>query len=478
MKPKLVALVVVVLLLAGACGDGAPSEGTDPPPSAPSTQTGMPVILDGDFGPDDMMALVYLLQQPDVDLLAVTVTGTGLVHCPDGAANAAAVLSHLGRPEIPVGCGEAEPLSGNNAFPEEWRTGADTLAGALGLDVDNAPEVDAVDLLAKTIASAESPVHLLVLGPSTNLAQAFERDPELDKGIAEIVMMGGAVEARGSVPPDFAAEWNLWVDPVATEAVFESGVPLRLVPLDATNHVPATRFFVDALEEQKETAAAELIWRYFDTYGYGAIGPSVFFWDPLAAVSLVRPELVVFEERTLAVVTDLGAAFGAVVETPSGTPVQVAISVDRAVFEEEYLSALNDQASVEVFVPQADLIVTYTGSACTYEGKTDFETAGDTAEVYLEVVNQTDWNVAVVTGLHPGVTWEELVAVAAAIETGAEPPSFWEETGIVVLPGEAVTGGSTIESLSLAAGHHALVCSDENGQLYPVVDLIVEHGSR
>jgi hypothetical protein len=179
----------------------------------------------------------------------------------------------------------------------------------------------------------------------------------------------------------------------------------------------------------------------------------------------------------LAVITDPDGEVGAVIESPDGTSVQVATTVDRADFEEEFLSALNDYAPVEVFVPEPDLTVTYTGSTCTHEGATEFETMGDTAEVFVEVINQSDWNLAVVTGLHPGVSWEELLAVGAAVEAGAEPPAFWEETGLVVLPGEAVTGGSTIDSLLLVPGEHAVVCSDETGKLHPVVDLHVRgHG--
>lgn len=33
------------------------------------------------------------------------------------------------------------------------------------------------------------------------------------------------------------AEWNIFVDPLAAKVLFDSGIPLTLVPLDACNHV-------------------------------------------------------------------------------------------------------------------------------------------------------------------------------------------------------------------------------------------------
>ena len=55
--------------------------------------------------------------------------------------------------------------------------------------------------------------------------------------------MGGAVHVRGNLAeaPDeminqnTVAEWNVWVDPQGSHEVYTSGVPLVLVPLDATN---------------------------------------------------------------------------------------------------------------------------------------------------------------------------------------------------------------------------------------------------
>lgn len=61
-----------LVLLVAACGEPNETGG-----QAPDV---MQVVVDGDFGPDDMMAVLYLVQQPQVNIRAVTVVGTGLAH--------------------------------------------------------------------------------------------------------------------------------------------------------------------------------------------------------------------------------------------------------------------------------------------------------------------------------------------------------------------------------------------------------------
>ena len=57
--------------------------------------------------------------------------------------------------------------------------------------------------------------------------------------------MAGAIDVDGNTP-NGVAEYNVWVDPLAAKEVIE-GMPVTLVPLDATDDVPFTTFFVDSL---------------------------------------------------------------------------------------------------------------------------------------------------------------------------------------------------------------------------------------
>jgi hypothetical protein len=89
----------------------------------------IPLIVDTDFGNDDVLALLYLLQHPAVDLQAITVVGTGLVHCQPGIRHVHGLLELTHSGEIPVSCGDEMPIGAEHPFPEAWRQGADRLWG-------------------------------------------------------------------------------------------------------------------------------------------------------------------------------------------------------------------------------------------------------------------------------------------------------------------------------------------------------------
>ena len=173
--------------------------------SAPAT--GLPLVVDTDLAADDIVALSYLMSRPDVDLLAVTVSGTGEVRCPRGADVARGLLARIGRDDVPVACGSSTPLAGARTFPEPWRDSADNAYGLL-LEVVTPPsdQPTAAELLSDAITSSAKPVVLLTLGPLTNVAEAIRDHPELGANVARIVVMGGAVNVPGNVQPDGAAQ--------------------------------------------------------------------------------------------------------------------------------------------------------------------------------------------------------------------------------------------------------------------------------
>ena len=436
-----------------------------------------PVVVDADMGGDDMMALLYLLGQSDVSVLAVTVTGTGLAHCPAGGANARAILDHVGAEEIPVACGAVEPLAGSNAFLDEWRDGADLLGAQLGLEVPGFEGSGAIDLLIDTVAGSSEPVRLLAIGPLTNVALAIDQDPEILENLAEIVIMGGAVDVSGSVDPEYWAEWNFWADPVAANRVLRSGVPITLVPLDATNSVPASVFFHEALAAQKATASAELVDRFFVVNDFNLVGGAYFFWDPLAAVAMIDPGVATYETRHLKVVEEAGAELGAVVDSPDGPEVRVALAADRQRFEEVFLTGLNRGVPSKVDVPTPDLTVQFSDTACTLEGPTIFDAEETTAAVVVEVGNDTTGTVAVVFGLHPGASIEQVKADAALANTTDETPPYWEETGLAVAFGAPLTGGSATGRVDLVPGEHVVICSTEDNQLTVAGEILINPGS-
>lgn len=270
---RVVAVVASLALIVGACGATTPS--TAPPASGAATPAAtpvaspsgpQPVVVDTDLSFDDILALAFLLRQPEVDVRAATVSGTGLVHCLSGLQVTARLLATLERSDVPVSCGRDEPLAGGHAFPTEWRQVTD---GAYGLVLERAsvsnPASTAPELLASVAAAAAAPITIVALGPLTDLAEALQADPGLVARIGRIVEMGGAVDVTGNVASDPAgtgtpgpAEWNVYADPAAADIVFRSGIPITLVPLDATNAVPVDQAFIDALGSDHAAAGADI----------------------------------------------------------------------------------------------------------------------------------------------------------------------------------------------------------------------------
>lgn len=330
------ALCLLACALA-ACAAPAAPRGT----ATPFTGTTRPVIIDTDMAPDDWRAILYLLQRQDIAVQAITVTGAGEAHCGPGVQTALGLAALAGQPNIPVTCGRETALPGGHAFPDAWRAGADA---ALGLRLPANPNKPAPQtapaLIQAAAAAAPGKLVLLTLGPLTNVAEALQTAPGLAGQLAMLYVMGGAVDALGNNPAS-TAEWNFYADPQAAALVLQSGAPITLVPLDATDQVPVTMNFYNRLKADHTTPEAQFI---FDslTEEKGQIdSPGYDFWDPLTAAILVDESLARFETRRLAVVAAEGPDSGRVIVQDTGPAVRYAATADKARFEHAFLEALN-----------------------------------------------------------------------------------------------------------------------------------------
>ncbi len=107
-----------------ASPSASPSAGTTPGPTlSPSPRA---VVIDTDLAGDDITAIAVLLRDPGIDVRAITIAGTGEVHCGPGLRNLRNILADFGRPEIPVGCGREAAGPDAYPWPDAWRAGADS----------------------------------------------------------------------------------------------------------------------------------------------------------------------------------------------------------------------------------------------------------------------------------------------------------------------------------------------------------------
>jgi pyrimidine-specific ribonucleoside hydrolase len=192
----------------------------------------IPLVIDTDPGIDDALALLLALASPEVDLRLVT-TVHGNVELAQTTENALRVLHLAGRSDVPVAAGARSAL----VHPQAERAGhVHGAAGLGGVELPPSPAtVDprpAVVALAELLLASEEPVTVATIGPMTNLALLLAAYPKAAERIGRIVAMGGSAARGGNVTA--AAEFNVWADPEAAQAVLHSTLPTVLVGLDVT----------------------------------------------------------------------------------------------------------------------------------------------------------------------------------------------------------------------------------------------------
>jgi pyrimidine-specific ribonucleoside hydrolase len=351
---RLLALVTITVVLAACASTVSPSVTTVGPSGTPGEPATSPaasqgptsLIVDTDMGADDIMAILYLLRDPAVDVRAIVVSGTGLAHARKGVQNVSDLLGAMGRNDVPVAIGSNTPMEGDRAFPADWRTGTDS---AYGLRLASVPMVptSAVELISSTLKASASPMTVLTLGPLTDLGEALTADPSLAGKIARLHISGGAVDVPGNVaaeggdPAATAAEWNLWIDPKADDIVLRAGIPITLVPLDATTKLPLTAAFTERLAQDHAAAGADLVYELLARNQSVLAGN--YFWDQLAAVLLTDPTAATFADARVSVAAR-GAAAGSLTRDPNGIAVQYAVAPDAGQFEARFLDGLRSGA--------------------------------------------------------------------------------------------------------------------------------------
>ena len=267
-----------------------------------------PIVLDCDPGHDDALAILLAAADPSLELVAIT-TVAGNQSLDKTTLNARRVCTVAGIHGIPIAAGCDRPLVRSRiASPE--------IHGESGLDgpAFGPPSVPldprhAVDVILEASHAHEGLV-LVPTGPLTNVATALARDPGLVQRLRRIVLMGGAM-GLGNVTP--AAEFNIAADAEAARAVFESGVPITMVPLETTHQALATPQVIERIAELDFPLAhvcVELLGFFAETYlrVFGFESPAVH--DPCAVAWVIDPTIVPTERMRVDVETQAEFSYG------------------------------------------------------------------------------------------------------------------------------------------------------------------------
>ena len=295
-----------------------------------------PVIVDYSPTVSDVGGLMYLLAHPDVEVIAISLPVTGEAGCDLGFEVTLGILAIFGQNEIPVAC-DPETPGQSRSWPSEFLEGQENLSFGLPASTVAMSDERASDLIARTAIEAGRPVVIYAVAPLTNVARAFDDYPDLADHVERIVIMGGAVDVPGNVE-GANAEWNLWVDVPAAAAVIGLGVPVTLVPLDATDFVPIPVWYQRALSEAPQTDAVVYLDRMVRLFPAVTSG-FYFMWDELAASVAAGETYTTTEEMFVRIVE--GGPDDGNTASGEGNRVTVAISVDDPdAFYANFLSTL------------------------------------------------------------------------------------------------------------------------------------------
>ena len=248
------------------------------------------IIIDTDPGIDDAHAIMMAFAHPEAQVEALT-TVAGNVSLESATLNALKILEVVGK-DVPVypGCEDALVI------PTPRRAishGVDGLgdSGYPPPSHQASPE-HAAQALIRLANENPGELTLAAIGPLTNVALATRLDPSLPLKYKRLVVMGGAIHAKGN-SWERAAEFNFYCDPEAAAIVFQRWPEITLLPWETTLAHPLVPQQVEELR-RGNSPRAELFRRTIKNRLVGQTPEGKALWepDPLTLAVALEPEIV------------------------------------------------------------------------------------------------------------------------------------------------------------------------------------------
>ena len=253
------------------------------------------VIIDCDPGVDDAVALCLALFDPTIEVMAVTAV-EGCVAADQANQNLHGIIERLDPPKLPR-IGAASPAENAPAVDTRSLHGDDGLAN-LGLEVPRFNHPHASEkLILDVVRAFPGEVTIVTLGPLTNVARAFRRDPVLASQVGALVMTGGSPCCVGNITP--CAEFNVFYDPVSAREVFRSRTTKTLIPLDITRQVAFGLDLMDKLPSSDSRVGRflrSLVPFFFRAYHQRLAQESINLNDAVGMIAALHPEMFHAEE--------------------------------------------------------------------------------------------------------------------------------------------------------------------------------------
>lgn len=246
--------------------------------------TKKPLIISTDPGIDDVAAMTISLFSKELDVKMIVPTW-GNVPLKYTLQNTLNLEKFLGT-QVPVVVGANQPL----VAPA---ISAASVHGKTGIAGFELPEADnslikpglASTVMYEEIMNSPEKVTLMGIGPLTDYALLLKQYPDVVKNIEEFVIMGGNI-GRGNHSP--LAEYNIAGDPEAASVVFNSGVLVKVAPLEIGNKAHVTQ--AQMTEIKKHGKVGDMLYSMFSNIHEPDGDTRIKIFDPTAVGIMLHPE--------------------------------------------------------------------------------------------------------------------------------------------------------------------------------------------
>lgn len=189
------------------------------------------VILVADPGIDTAFAVALAMHDPNLDVIGL-IPCAGNVSAQQATMNINILIDEIDPPRWPrtaVAVAVEYELDGTAMH------GTDGL-GNINLSARTRHQSHAADkVLVELVREHARDVSVVCLGPTTTIARALDRDPEIAQLIDKLVLVGGCWKEPGNVGP--AAEFHFYLDPESAKRCLHVGLHPLIIPLDVTRRL-------------------------------------------------------------------------------------------------------------------------------------------------------------------------------------------------------------------------------------------------
>lgn len=303
------------------------------------------IIMDMDVGVDDGMAIAYAVASSDIELLGIVGT-YGNVKAQESVQNARNLLHACGADNVGVYLGSCKPQEKEVFTRLEVSARIHGENGVGDVDFETAPITGeagcGIDFMIESIEKYNGELAIVTTGPLTDLAQIWNRRPDVLAKISEVIIMGGALTVPGNIRQ--IAEANISQDPEAAQQIFESGIPIRMVGLDVTMRSLLTKAETQAWRDLNTDVGekyAQMVDYYID---HVKAKGGCYMHDPSAVAMAAHPEWFDTQMFYLTVIREgdqRGRTVADVEKLQESAPnVKVSLQVDSGKFLNDFQTSL------------------------------------------------------------------------------------------------------------------------------------------